>query len=295
MQLPAHSRFAAAHGGLIQLVHSNSLHQQQQQQHSQLALPPPSSGQHSKELAGSSQLPVSPAPVDRHHVPYKTIQLDQWQQSQQQQLDQHELQSVRTQANAQQPPGSALSQPGLVHQQQPAQQQQQQQPHQVPPAGVASSSVPDSWDEADLDSFSLAAAPSSPAAGSEASSGANSFSMLGADREVWLVRQSRGRGVRGHVKSVLGAGQAAGVLGCTACCMAVLHYLREHINSTGTPHTMANEHVQFIGVALSAEGSLVMMSREEFVEHNWGHAVTISGWRCVVRMRLILQRKLSQR
>jgi hypothetical protein len=91
-------------------------------------------------------------------------------------------------------------------------QLQQQQHHSVSPLPEASLPVnkqqqqqqqqlPDCWDELDVDSISLLAPtattsmapPSSPGAASAASS-RGSFSMLGADREVWLVSGSAGSG-----------------------------------------------------------------------------------------------------
>jgi methionyl-tRNA formyltransferase len=82
-------------------------------------------------------------------------------------------------------------------------QQQQQHYQTVPPLPEASlpahkqqqQQLPDCWDELDVDSISLLAPtattsmapPSSPGGASAASSGRGSCSMLGADREVWLV------------------------------------------------------------------------------------------------------------
>jgi hypothetical protein len=79
-------------------------------------------------------------------------------------------------------------------------QQQQQQQHcqtalPLPANKQQQQHLPDCWDELDVDSISLLAPtattsmapPSSPGAASSSSSGRGSFSMLGADREVWLV------------------------------------------------------------------------------------------------------------
>jgi hypothetical protein len=75
-------------------------------------------------------------------------------------------------------------------------QQQQQHCQTAPPlpANKQQQQLPDCWNELDVDSISLLAPtattsmapPSSPGAASSSSSRA-SFSMLGADREVWLV------------------------------------------------------------------------------------------------------------
>jgi hypothetical protein len=131
--------------------------------------------QQQQEAAAAGQPPCTVVEAQQHSAaqPTKEVQLSEL--SQRKQLHWHE--DLQQQQHASALPGHAASLPA-------AKQQQQQQ------------GLPDCWDDVDLDSISLLAptattsmAPPSSPGGASSSSGSSrgSFSMLGADREVWLV------------------------------------------------------------------------------------------------------------
>jgi hypothetical protein len=188
VQLAVHSRTAAPqqHATLQTLFSSQQQQQPGNQAGEQQLQQPPL-----QEVAAAVQPGQQPCTVEpqQHSTdqPPKEVQLSE------RKLSWHEQQQ-----EASAPSVHEANLPAVRTQQQ---QQQQQQQH-----------PPECWDELDLDSISLLAPtattslapPSSPGGASSSSSSSRaSFSMLGADREVWLVRD-RGKGQCGQ------AGQRVG-------------------------------------------------------------------------------------